>query len=949
MLLRAIFIFLFVSLTFAANWQYEIYVNSSFGVNTTSCWNGGDQTPCVTLNLALQGLQHNSTVIYLYPGTYILDNTSKVIDKSNIVIIGLTTKDGGKTVTIKCSSHSGLLFLSSTNITLKSLVLDSCNHQINPNREFDFRVSAVYISNIHLVDIVLESDNNIELNQYSNDDYGNTQFGFGYNNSELVVEMTNDENTSTSGVPFYINAIIKDSPDNKTYHWRNDLRSCIISGPASFDFFKHINCTKISIDKTLNFKVLLFYNSTSKEDRHSDKVILSIQTQGPLTQKIEHYITVTLKPCKWPLQMKNKKQKCVFVFQSWFCCSSSSMHKHNVMNHCGKCNNDRQFIRPSHNHSPNCLSKSGEYYYLGNSPIFYDGGLCSPLCGNIIPNKPIFANFSTLLCAEGRTGRLCGTCAPGYGVPINHLNRCVICDQHPLPGWVIFILIQLLPVTIMVFIIIVFNIQLTNGFMNGLVFYFQIVSVVYPGLTFNRMSNYYKKDLLNCNYYHKYYYVIFPCNIFNWNFLVFLYHYPLCITHHMTPLQAISFWYIIPTYPLVLLFLIYIWITMYDKGFRCVVTITRPLHRLLARFWRMTTIEPCLIHSTASIYLLCFTQFTATSLQLLHPTTWSVWNNTNDNGIAFFYDGTLEYFGWPHSFAGMFAIVVLVFIIFLPMLYIQLYPFKLFHKLPSCLHLRKEMLITLGDIFSGPFKNGSGNTFDYRYFPVLYFFLRIIVLCLHFTHYENGDIIIYCQLLLFLGFSGVIIIFRPYKRNIHNLSNFFIFKFLAVLNTFPLILKPIYTQHIIFGFSQAIFGAIIIGYIPYWTIKRIYKYSKANKWHKLPSNEEYEVIEPTLFISNEHSVADRIEHPDDYDEQHVQYAPYDLAISQPEENNTICATYGSTSPCNPETIEIISEIDYLSTRDTRSTVAVSERLSIPLYPIASEPDDANSISDDDDF
>ena len=172
----------------------------------------------------------------------------------------------------------------------------------------------------------------------------------------------------------------------------------------------------------------------------------------------------------------------------------------------------------------------------------------------------------------------------------------------------------------------------------------------------------------------------------------------------MTLLQAISFWYIIPTYPLVLLLLIYIWITMYDKGFRCVVTITRPLHCLLARFWHMTNIEPSLIHSIASIYLLCFTQFAATSLQLLHPTSWSVWNNTNENGIAFFYDGTLDYFGWPHSFAGIFAIIVLVFIIFLPMLYMQLYPFKLFHKLLSCLHLRKEILITWGDIFSGPFK-----------------------------------------------------------------------------------------------------------------------------------------------------------------------------------------------------------------------------------------------------
>ena len=73
-----------------------------------------------------------------------------------------------------------------------------------------------------------------------------------------------------------------------------------------------------------------------------------------------------------------------------------------------------------------------------------------------------------------------------------------------------------------------------------------------------------------------------------------------------------------------------------------------------------------------------------------------------------------------------------------------------------------------------------------------------------------------------------------------------------------------------------------------------------------------------------------------------------MAISQPKEKNTICATYGSTSPCNPETIEITSEIDHLSTRDTRSTVAVSERLSTPLHPIVSEPADANSITDNED-
>ena len=196
-----------------------------------------------------------------------------------------------------------------------------------------------------------------------------------------------------------------------------------------------------------------------------------------------------------------------------------------------------------------------------------------------------------------------GACAPGYGVPINQLNRCVQCGQYPLPDWIIFILIQLLPVTVVVLIIIVFNIQLTNGYMIGLVFYCQMISIVYPNLSLNLTFkvDYRYYDISYCSLYYPNLY----SDLFNLNFLS-LFPMPLCITPHMTLIETISFWYIIPTYPLVLLLLIYTWITMYDKGFRCVVTITRSLHRLLARFWRMTNIEPCLIHSIASIYMLCF-------------------------------------------------------------------------------------------------------------------------------------------------------------------------------------------------------------------------------------------------------------------------------------------------------------------------------------------------------
>ena len=137
------------------------------------------------------------------------------------------------------------------------------------------------------------------------------------------------------------------------------------------------------------------------------------------------------------------------------------------------------------------------------------------------PKTPRVLPPSYNCCTDSRKG----ACAPGHGVPINQLNRCVQCDQRPLLGWITFILIQLLPVTVIVFIIIVFNIQLTNGFMIGLVFYFQMISIVYPNLNLNimfevglayDMHNYDTNCLLPYPNLH-----VIPGNLFNLNFLMF--------------------------------------------------------------------------------------------------------------------------------------------------------------------------------------------------------------------------------------------------------------------------------------------------------------------------------------------------------------------------------------------------------------------------------------------
>ena len=65
-------------------------------------------------------------------------------------------------------------------------------------------------------------------------------------------------------------------------------------------------------------------------------------------------------------------------------------------------------------------------------------------------------------------------CASEWGIPMNYLYTCTKCGEH---GLLVFIITETLPITIMVLLIIIFNIQLTNGSINGVVLYSQNNSI----------------------------------------------------------------------------------------------------------------------------------------------------------------------------------------------------------------------------------------------------------------------------------------------------------------------------------------------------------------------------------------------------------------------------------------------------------------------------------------
>ena len=738
------------------NWQYQIYVSSSDGTSSSSCWNGSE--PCNTLNLALQGVQHNSTVIYLYPGIYTLDDEVQVRNISRVAIIGLSND-----ITISCQPLTGQWL---DNIILHCISLYNCPTTISNSIPCPYNIAKSCEGDLHM---------HIDL-------FGSV--------------------AAYPGQPINFTAFLYDCCSDKEYVVESNLTVCIVSGPESVKLCSTNNdCTNVSINSLYQYSFSICYLG-EWDYVDIDVIMISIDYS---TYK---NITITT-----------------------YCPDTDSAEVYIMNNETGKC------VLDNYNYS-------------------------APLC---------YLNIFSDTCALNRRGSLCGSC--DYSVPINLPTKCVQCD--PLIGWILFVTVQLLPVTVMVLLIIVLNIQLTSGSINGLVFYYQILTSIYPGLTANALF------FGSCSYINSLVYMFVPFNILNLDFTSFLIENPLCISSATTPLGALSFRYMIGLYPLVLLLLLYVWITLYDKGYKVIVLITRPIHRLLAHLWRMTNIEPSLPHSIASIYLLCFMQLATTSFILLHP-------SFNYNGeIVFFNDGTLQYFGMPHCFAGIFAILVLILLVLIPMLYIQLYPFKLFHKLLECLHLNNcQMLTSLGDVFTGSYKNGTTNKLDYRYFAGFYLLLRIIILLLYVI--PNGYAIIIAQACLFGIFCGAIMIFRPHNKDLNNFTEFTIFIILMLGSALATDFKNqilFFASKILLKIFAMFLRLVIFIYFIYWAIKKIrscYGYCRANI-SNTNNTTAYEAINDTDQIDgvvddDNDWIADRMINPQDYDEQHFPLAPYQYYI-----------------------------------------------------------------------
>ena len=771
----------------------DIYVSSSDGINNTSCWTGGVQTPCATLDLAIQGAAtavqggggvqcKSGTVIYLLPGTY----TATVLEQQ----------------------------LISNN------VLENENE--------------------HVMITVPRSSTNLVK-------YTDTSAAVEYNCPQLNIEFVKSSLRCSQGSCecLKFTASVTDCR-GEVFDWTNELKICINDSTS--------NCTSETITCDCGGYYDGYYDC-----ENNDYPIFCYELSSFCHDNID-------------------TPEMTFYFSTVGLITLSTNVTVNVT---------RRWLYPT------MCSLDQTYCPYYNTLNCFTSYCCDePVCA-------YNANFSIF----------CPICPSGNGVPINKIKQCVDC-HHYLSSILVFVGIEILPMTIIVLLIIAFNIQLTNGSMNGLVFYSQIAFVIYSDyvLLNSSYTNYQTDDLFAS-----------PCNVFSLDFTPFLGNYSLCIAPHMSPLGAISFWYVVGFYPLLLLLLLYVWITLYDKGYKCVVLVTRPFHRCMARFWSMTGIEPSFTHSIASIYILCFTQLAATSFKILrfrlqYSDSHYSDSQYSDSGrlLFFFYDAKQPYFGAIHVLASTFAILVLLFLILLPTLYILFYQFKWFHKLLDCLHLRKQLLISLGDVFTGPYKNGSENTFDYRFFAGFYLLLKILIFFCQFLLFFKWSesslvfssffIVSVMQCCLVLLLALMVFVFRPFQRNVHNFCEALVLVFVAFLFIYYIIVNlkvenenydedSYINGSILLLFFNGLLFLILLIYIMYQLCRMLIHCGNYCLRHNHTIRVQEQEDQP-LAVNDDDWVADRMENPQEYDEQHVPFRLDDLSVEYPQDN-TVAANYGS--------------------------------------------------------
>ena len=434
-------------------------------------------------------------------------------------------------------------------------------------------------------------------------------------------------------------------------------------------------------------------------------------------------------------------------------------------------------------------------------------------------DKTICGNLS-------RTGVLCGECIEGFAVSINSQTyECVPCNSTA-PGEFIkllcaYIVLTYLPIMVFFLLIIFLDIKLASSAAAGFVLYAQTVSVrhfLYPEAPHG--AGRVIQTMLMTIY-----------GIFNLESFAFLMH-PFCLNKNFTTLHKYCLDYVIAVFPLVMIVVIYLL-------YKCKVFPCKCRNKQKRTGLNRGTVsrkscckKPSLIHAFTAFMLLSYTKFGQASMKTVFITElFDAQGTTKDHRILM--AGQLSFTDHKYLFPfGILAILVLVFIVFLPPL-LLLGPIQFVDWLadkPKFGFIHRYWPSITIHTFLDTFQGYKPNR---RFFAGLYLLFRLARLLIY-SFAPDLFSIYTIQLVITLIFLVLVSLLRPYANEKYNYLDTLLFLNLGILNVLTIFMN----EHKFIASIHAVESVLV-------SLPLIYMFCYLI-WSKIQKRKHYKIVKESI-------------------------------------------------------------------------------------------------------
>ena len=376
-------------------------------------------------------------------------------------------------------------------------------------------------------------------------------------------------------------------------------------------------------------------------------------------------------------------------------------------------------------------------------------------------NKTILDKF---VCGDQRrTGVLCGQCIKGYSVMMNSpTSSCHKCDSVHL-GTLYLVLSYILPVTVLFYIIMSYNIRMTTGLISAYLFFSQIIG-----------SHYYYYTTLKANTDLEFTTSNIIVAIYSISNLEFFQHdiFSYCLFPNAGTVDILAFKLLASFYPFLLVFTYFI----------------------LRRYCKHQCFQKCRIsrksitHGISAFLVLCFAKINILALAILKHVELSDMNGESYGRVVYL-QGDLKYFGEPlYNVYAIGSLLTVVIIISIPMMILMFHPILIniaiyfeWGESRFVLLINKLLLIDrlkpVLDTFRGDYKDKM------HFFAGLHFIVyRIIFLCIVIMALTIDSKHVHLQLIAYyLVILLIHVLVMPFKSFINNAAHSLVYIILIMI------------------------------------------------------------------------------------------------------------------------------------------------------------------------